>query len=178
MSEKARSRRGLWAAGLAGAVAIAAIAIVVLRSEPGQSPSAEPASPQANSAQDAFRQDSSRQDPAGQNKSLRKTGHASWYDFSGEETANGEITDEDDMTAAHRWLPFGTRVRVENLENGKDVTVRIKDRGPYAKDRIIDVSEEAAERLEMTEDGVVKVRIKKVTPPDAGATSSSTAQPD
>jgi rare lipoprotein A len=173
MSEKARSRRGLWAAGLAGAVAIAAIAIVVLRSEPGQSPSAEPTSPQANSAQDAFRQDSS-----GQNKSLRKTGHASWYDFSGEETANGEITDEDDMTAAHRWLPFGTRVRVENLENGKDVTVRINDRGPYAKDRIIDVSEEAAERLEMTEDGVVKVRIKKVTPPDAGATSSSTAQPD
>jgi len=109
---------------------------------------------------------------------LRKTGQASWYDFSGEETASGEIMDEDDMTAAHRSLPFGTKVRVENLENGKDVTVRINDRGPYAKDRIIDVSEEAAERLEMTEDGVVKVRIKRVAPPDAGAPSSSTGQAD
>jgi rare lipoprotein A len=164
MSEKVRSRRGLWAAGLAGAIAIAAVAIVIFRSEPGQSPSPETASPPENAP--------------GQSKPLRKTGQASWYDFSGEETASGEIMDEDDMTAAHRSLPFGTKVRVENLENGKDVTVRINDRGPYAKDRIIDVSEEAAERLEMTEDGVVKVRIKRVAPPDAGAPSSSTGQAD
>jgi rare lipoprotein A len=164
MSEKVRSRRGLWAAGLAGAIAIAAVAIVIFRPEPGQSPSPETASPQENAP--------------GQTKPLRKTGQASWYDFSGEETASGEIMDEDDMTAAHRSLPFGTKVRVENLENGKDVTVHINDRGPYAEDRIIDVSEEAAERLDMTEDGVVDVRIKKVAPPPAGARSSSSTQPD
>jgi rare lipoprotein A len=164
MSEKVRSRRGLWAAGLAGAIAIAAVAIVIFRSEPGGSPSPETASPPESAP--------------GQSKPLRKTGQASWYDFSGEETASGEIMDEDDMTAAHRSLPFGTKVRVENLENGKDVTVRINDRGPYAEDRIIDVSEEAAERLDMTEDGVVDVRIKKVAPPPASATHSSIAQPD
>lgn len=167
MSGKAKSSRGLWAAAVAGAVAIAAVALIVSRMGPGQGPSREPA-PQENAGQDA----------AGQSGTFRKTGRASWYDFSGEETASGEIMDEDDMTAAHRSLPFGTKVRVKNLENGEDVTVRINDRGPYAKDRIIDVSEEAAERLDMIEDGVAKVRIKKVAPPTKSATSSSTVQPD
>ena len=164
MARNISKGRVLWAAVLAGAVAAVVLALVVLPSEPSQPPAPEQASPQG--------------DARSQSKPLRKTGKASWYDFSGEETASGEIMDEDDMTAAHRSLPFGTKLRVKNLENGKDVTVRVNDRGPYAKDRIIDVSEEAAERLDMIEDGVAKVRIKKAAPPQEGAASSPAGQPD
>jgi rare lipoprotein A len=172
MGGKTKSGRGAWAAA-AGVLAVAVAALVVLQFAPNEAPSPELASPRDNAAQNTSIQDQSSQDTT-----FRQTGHASWYDFSGEETASGEIMDEDDMTAAHRSLPFGTKLRVENLENGEDVTVRVNDRGPYAKDRIIDVSAEAAERLDMTEDGVMKVRIKKVAPPDANANSSSNTQAD
>ncbi len=89
----------------------------------------------------------------------RKTGKASWYNFDGAETANGETMDADRLTAAHPTLPFGTKLEVENLENGRTVEVRVNDRGPYAGTRIIDISKEAAETLDMVEDGVAKVRI-------------------
>lgn len=166
MRETAKTNRAVWAAILAGVIAAAGIAFMALQAD-----RREPPSP-GRAAMDAA------EDSESGTKTFRKTGSASWYDFSGEETASGEIMDEDDMTAAHRSLPFGTKLRVENLENGKDVTVRVNDRGPYAKDRIIDVSEEAAERLDMTEDGVVDVRIKKVAPPEGRATSSPTVQQD
>ncbi len=101
-------------------------------------------------------------------------GLASWYgpEFHGKRTASGEIFDMNDMVAAHRTLPFGTYVRVTNLENGRSVIVRIIDRGPWKKDRIIDLSYAAARALGMIEKGVVPVRIE-VVEPRAVATSSA-----
>jgi len=88
-------------------------------------------------------------------------GAASYYGlgFQGRKTASGERFDLRALTAAHRTLRFGTCVTVLNLRNQKHVDVRINDRGPFAKDRIIDVSEEAARRLGMVADGSVPVRL-------------------
>ena len=89
-------------------------------------------------------------------------GEASYYahKYHGRTTANGEIYDETKMTAAHKTLPFGTRVRVTNLANGKKVVVRINDRGPFIKGRIIDLSYKAAGELDYISRGVVKVRVE------------------
>lgn len=90
-----------------------------------------------------------------------ETGEASWYgpDFHGRLTANGEKYDMNGLTAAHRTLPFNTQVLVENLDNGKTVEVRINDRGPFAKDRIIDLSKGAATAVDMIGPGTARVRI-------------------
>jgi rare lipoprotein A len=88
-------------------------------------------------------------------------GLASWYgkQFAGKQTANGEIFDPNGMTAAHRTLKFGTCVKVELVSNGKTVEVRVNDRGPFVKDRIIDLSEEAAKQLGLIDEGVGRVRL-------------------
>lgn len=93
---------------------------------------------------------------------FEQTGDASWYGpgFAGRKTANGEIFDPTQLTCAHRKLKFGTKVRVTNLSNGKSVVVRVNDRGPYAKGRIIDLSHEAAKRIDMVEKGHAKVRVE------------------
>ena len=90
-----------------------------------------------------------------------ETGVASWYgpNFHGKLTANGEVYDMDGMTAAHRTLPFDTEVVVENLDNGLTTKVRINDRGPFAKDRIIDLSRAAATELDMLGPGTARVRL-------------------
>jgi rare lipoprotein A len=90
-----------------------------------------------------------------------ETGRASWYDLT-TKTASGETMDATQLTAAHKTLPLGTKVRVENLDNGRAVVVRINDRGPFAKDRIIDLSRAAAEQLGMIENGVARVAITPV----------------
>ena len=90
-------------------------------------------------------------------------GKASWYGgkFHGRKTASGERFDKWAMTAAHRTLPFQSVVRVTNLSNGRSVQLRITDRGPFGRrERIIDVSEGAAERLGMKQAGVVKIRLE------------------
>ncbi len=91
----------------------------------------------------------------------RQVGMASWYgDYHhGKTTANGENFDKNAFTAAHPKLRFGTCVRVKHLDNGREVQVRINDRGPYARGRIIDVSEAAAVKLGMREAGVAKVEL-------------------
>ena len=95
-----------------------------------------------------------------------QTGLASYYGpgFHGEETASGEIFDQNEMVAAHRTLPLGTVVRVTNLENGRRVVLRVIDRGPYGKNyrkgTIIDVSKGAARRLRFIRDGLVKVKVE------------------
>ncbi len=91
----------------------------------------------------------------------RAEGQASYYGarHHGRKTASGEHFDQHALTAAHRSLPFGSRVQVTNLRNDKSVVVRINDRGPYAKGRIIDLSHQAAKRLDMLRDGVVPVRV-------------------
>ncbi|MHB0777222.1 septal ring lytic transglycosylase RlpA family protein [Halomonas sp. WWR20] len=89
-------------------------------------------------------------------------GQASYYGDAhrGKRTASGERYDPGAMTAAHRELPFGTRVRVINLANGRKVSVRINDRGPFKRGRIIDLSYAAAERLGMIRSGVVPVTVR------------------
>ncbi|HET9325777.1 MAG TPA: septal ring lytic transglycosylase RlpA family protein [Candidatus Eisenbacteria bacterium] len=91
-------------------------------------------------------------------------GVASYYAgrWHGRRTASGERFDMHEMTAAHRTLPFGTRVRVTNLKNGRDVVVRINDRGPWKKKRVIDVSYAAARKLGMIGPGTVRVRLDVV----------------
>ncbi len=96
-----------------------------------------------------------------------QTGRASWYDLD-TPTANGELLDDEELTAAHRSAPFGTRLRVVNLENGREVVVRVNDRGPFAKDRIIDLSKAAADQLGMIADGVAKVQVSPVVEQVAG----------
>lgn len=90
-----------------------------------------------------------------------ETGMASWYGdpFHGRQTASGETYDMNDLTGAHRTLPFGTRLRVQNLDNGRSVTIRVNDRGPFAKERILDVSRKAAQDLGMIGPGTARVRI-------------------
>jgi rare lipoprotein A len=84
------------------------------------------------------------------------TGVASYYK-SGRQTANGESFNPNGLTAAHRTLPFGTKLRVTNLRNGKSVVVRVNDRGPFIHGRVIDLSLGAAKLVEMTTSGVAKV---------------------
>ncbi len=90
-----------------------------------------------------------------------EVGFASYYDAAheGRATASGERFDPDRLTAAHPTLPFGTRVRVTNLENGRSVVVTITDRGPFRRGRVIDVSERAARRLGFVAKGVARVRL-------------------
>jgi rare lipoprotein A len=97
----------------------------------------------------------------------QKRGNASWYGprHDGKKTASGEVFRKDGLTAAHRTLPFGTYVKVTNLKNEREVTVRINDRGPYSAGRIIDVSEEAARRLDLIRQGVAPVYIDVVPKP-------------
>ena len=91
-----------------------------------------------------------------------ETGIASWYGpgFHGKETANGEIYDQNAMTAAHRTLPMPSLVKVTNLENGRSIKVIVNDRGPFAHGRIIDLSKRAAELLGFARQGIAKVRVQ------------------
>jgi len=90
-----------------------------------------------------------------------QTGLASWYSdaLHGRLTASGVPYDRDALTAAHKTLPFGTRVRVTRTESSHSVDVTINDRGPFVEGRIIDLSRRAAEELDMLEDGVIRVRV-------------------
>jgi rare lipoprotein A len=92
----------------------------------------------------------------------KEIGRASWYGGpqDGQKTASGEPYDQDDLTAAHPSLPMNARVRVTNLRNGRSVVVRINDRGPHARGRVIDVSRRAAEILGMRRHGVATVKVE------------------
>ena len=97
----------------------------------------------------------------GEAKAGSQCGKASWYS-AGSRTANGEKMDAGALAAAHRSLPFGTQVRVENLSNNRSVVVRINDRGPFVGGRVIDLTRGAAERIGMIHSGVVRVRVTVV----------------
>ena len=94
-------------------------------------------------------------------------GVASYYGpgFQGRPTANGEVFDTRQLTCAHRTLPFDTMVRVRNLANDKEVLVRVNDRGPYVGGRIIDLTEAAAETIDMKKSGVARVELTVVSSP-------------
>jgi rare lipoprotein A len=112
--------------------------------------------------------------PAAKRVPRVQTGYATFLakSFHGDESASGEIFDRRKLVAAHRHLPFGTRVRVTNLENGRSVDVRIIDRGPYGQNfregTIIDLSRAAATRLDMIEDGQVRVKVRILRLGDEG----------
>jgi rare lipoprotein A len=91
-----------------------------------------------------------------------ESGQASYYgnEFHGRKTANGERFDQGKLTAAHRTLPFGTQVKVTNTQTGKSVTVRVNDRGPFVKGRVIDLSSSAFKAIASLNAGVVPVRIQ------------------
>jgi rare lipoprotein A len=105
--------------------------------------------------------------PPSVKKGATETGIASWYGhpYHGRKTANGETYDMNKLTAAHRTLPFGVVVEVENKKNKRRVDLRINDRGPFVNGRIIDVSREAAKRLDMIGPGIVPVKIKVIRVP-------------
>ena len=92
----------------------------------------------------------------------KEVGEASWYGpgFHGQETSSGETFDQKKMTAAHPSLPMGTKVQVTNLENDKKVEVKINDRGPFAENRVIDLSGAAANKLDMKGDGTAQVKVE------------------
>jgi len=97
---------------------------------------------------------------------VTETGIASWYGppYHGRATASGEIYDMDKPTAAHPRFAFGTRVRVDNLDNGRTTIVRINDRGPFKRGRIIDLSRQAARSIDMIRPGTAKVRLVVLEP--------------
>jgi rare lipoprotein A len=99
--------------------------------------------------------------PRGGEREPVAEGLASYYGsaFRGHRTANGERFDPEAFTAAHRTLAFGTCLRVENAENGRSVRVRVNDRGPFVKGRVVDVSEAAARALDFIQRGVARVRL-------------------
>jgi rare lipoprotein A len=106
--------------------------------------------------------------PAAQSKQCKATeelgsGKASWYGpgFHGRKTANGEIFNMNAMTAAHKTLPLGTWLEVENKKNGEFLLVRINDRGPYIKGRVLDLSREAAVKLGLEHQGVGEVTMRR-----------------
>ena len=104
--------------------------------------------------------------PAAPAPGTRIVGLASWYGqkHQGRATASGEAFDMNKLTAAHRTMPFGTRLRVTNVETGRSVVVRVNDRGPWANDRVLDVSLAAARTIGMVGDGVTRVEIVVLGP--------------
>lgn len=116
--------------------------------------------------------------PAGAEKPVfSQIGFASWYgrDHQGHRTANGERFDMHALTAAHRTLPFDTVVRVTRVDTGRAVTVRINDRGPFGRGRVIDLSAAAARTLEISTDGEAEVRIEEFRSDQPGAATSAAA---
>ncbi|WPQ64225.1 septal ring lytic transglycosylase RlpA family protein [Chitinophaga sancti] len=95
-------------------------------------------------------------------RKITESGKASYYadKFEGRKTASGSIFHQNKMTAAHRTLPFGTKVKVVNIANGRSVKVTITDRGPFAEGRVIDLSKKAAKKLGMISTGLAPVEIK------------------
>ena len=108
-----------------------------------------------------------------------QTGHASWYGkkFHGRKTASGEPYDMFKLSAAHRTLPIPSYVRVTNLSNGKTIMARVNDRGPFGRDRIIDLSYAAAKQLDITRHGSAQVQVTLIDPAQPSENPTTTAQP-
>jgi len=129
----------------------AEMSVVATTPNPAQPPVSQPEQAQAPTKENSISK-----------PKLAQVGKASWYGakFDGKKTASGDLYDQTEFTAAHSSLPFGTKVKVTNLANGKSVEVEITDRGPHAENRIIDLSHAAARALDMKEKGTTKVRVE------------------
>ncbi len=181
------TRRMPLAALLAGVLLLGACATAPVpdRAEPAPTPSApppaRPAQPETSAPDDGAMPDSAaRTSPGGAPVKEFQRGQASWYGpgFHGRKTASGERFDMNTMTAAHRTLPFGTLVRVRSLVTGKEIDVRVNDRGPYSGGRIIDLSRAAAEALGLLAIGVkdVLLLVPESTSTAAARSPAATAQ--
>jgi len=97
-------------------------------------------------------------------KGYKERGLASWYGepFHGRRTANGEVYDMNQISAAHKTLPLGTWVEVKNLNNHKTLVLRVNDRGPFVRGRVIDLSREAAKKMDMLRSGVAPVMVRAI----------------
>ena len=152
------------------------------RPDASMAPAGEPAAPPAAAApvDEPDASANSQNPPAGAELKELERGQASWYGprFQGRRTASGERYDQHALTAAHKTLPFGTLVRVRSLVTGKEVEVRVNDRGPFVRGRVIDVSRAAAEALGMMTLGVkpVALLVAETTFSAAVRSSPSAAQ--
>jgi rare lipoprotein A len=140
------------------------------RESPGAPPPPRPRAAPPPRTEPAPRVEPAPKPPAG----ATQEGKASWYGnpHHGKKTASGETYDMNALTAAHRTLPLGTRVRVTNTENGRAVVVRINDRGPFRDGRIIDLSRAAARELGATGDGLFSVRLEVLEEAATGTPSA------
>jgi rare lipoprotein A len=145
-------------------------------------PQYRPPKPPASKAPDAtprpYRVKGRWYQPIANARGFEQTGLASWYGrkFHGRKTSNGETYDMYAMTAAHKTLPLGTFVRVSNLVNGKSVDVRVNDRGPFVRGRIIDLSYTAAKRIGVVGPGTARVRVEALGVPSSKAAAGASAR--
>jgi rare lipoprotein A len=133
---------------------------------PDPPPHREPVSPEKPFTQREYEVFGKRYAPITEAKGFKETGIASWYGdpFHGQPTSNGEIYNMNARTAAHRTLPMGTFLKVRNLENNAEIIVRVNDRGPFAKERIIDLSFRSAQEIDMVGNGTAPVEIYAIDP--------------
>lgn len=130
------------------------------------------------SSDQSARQNEDKADSVPPREIRKEVGEASWYGpgFQGRKTSSGETFDQKKLTAAHPSLPMGTKATVTNLDNGKQVEIIVNDRGPDAKNRVIDLSGGAANQLDMKKDGTARVKIETVRKKSASQTKTKLAE--
>jgi len=147
---------------IASSAAIILFATLLLSACGGKKPPAAPQGGKVKASQKPYTVLGKRYEPLKTHVGFSQEGIASWYgkDFHGKKTSNGEIYDMHAMTAAHKTLPLGVFVKVRNRDNGQETVVRVNDRGPFVKNRIIDLSYSAAKKLGVDVKGTAPVRIE------------------
>src|SRR5512144_2835673 len=128
-------------------------------------------SPASRPSQKPYTVMGQRYEPLASHEGFVQSGIASWYgpDFHGKKTSNGEVYDMNGFTAAHKTLPLGVYVKVKNTVNGREAVLRINDRGPFVKDRVIDLSYAAAKKLGVDMAGIARVRIEALGYRESGS---------
>jgi len=160
--------------------AIILFAALLLSACGGKKPPTAPQGGKVKATQKPYMVLGKRYEPLQTHVGFTQEGIASWYgkDFHGKKTSNGEIYDMHAMTAAHKTLPLGVFVKVRNRENGEETVVRVNDRGPFVKNRIIDLSYSAAKKLGVDAKGTAPVRIEALGYRATGASGESYSAPE
>jgi rare lipoprotein A len=155
-------------------------AVLALAGCGGKKPPAPPEGGKTKASQRPYTVMGKRYEPLKTHVGFTQEGVASWYgkDFHGKKTSNGEVYDMHAMTAAHKTLPLGVFVKVRNKESGEETVVRINDRGPFVKNRIIDLSYSAAKKLGVDVKGTAPVRIEALGYKATGTTGESYKEPE
>ena len=146
----------------------------------GKKPATAPEGGKTKATQRPYTVMGKRYEPLKTHVGFSQEGIASWYgkDFHGKKTSNGEVYDMHAMTAAHKTLPLGVFVKVRNRDNGHEIVVRVNDRGPFVKNRIIDLSYSAARKLGVDVKGTAPVRIEALGYRATGASGENYSAPD